>query len=326
MRALLYFVVLFVATGCSFSSARHDHGLDEAEVLLHSDPALAFEQLNGYDLAEFQDSATLARWALLYSEAMAANRLTAPGDTIVNIAIDYYDRHNKIVESRKARAVRDVLVAGGEADALVSALYVQKEKEFLLYKERAWKRQLIFMGVIGLLMATGVILWQCQRLKLRSVQNEALMAEASALKEGLAVRQDECSKLTSRFSDLLSNRFGMIDELCETYYESQGTKAEKKAIVEKVKSQIEQLKSDEGIFTEMEQCHGEMLARLREEMPGLKPDEYRLMVYLASGLSNRTIALLIGESIDVAYKRKSRLKAKIAGSEMTHKEQFMRVF
>lgn len=31
----------------------------------------------------------MARWALLYSEALAVNRLSAPTDTIVNIAIDY---------------------------------------------------------------------------------------------------------------------------------------------------------------------------------------------------------------------------------------------
>ena len=50
------------------------------------------------------------------------------------------------------------------------------------------------------------------------------------------------------------------------------------------------------------------------------------MVYLASGLSNRTIALLIGESIDVAYKRKSRLKAKIAATDTPGKAQFLSVF
>lgn len=58
----------------------------------------------------------------------------------------------------------------------------------------------------------------------------------------------------------------------------------------------------------------------------MKPEEYRLMVYLACRLSNRSIALLIGESLDVVYKRKSRLKSKISSSETPHSGLFMSVF
>lgn len=90
MRCLLYIILLLVVTGCSYSSSTSTNGLDEAERILHSDPTAALEKLNGFDVTEFQDSASMARWALLYSEALVANRLTAPTDTIVNIAIDYY--------------------------------------------------------------------------------------------------------------------------------------------------------------------------------------------------------------------------------------------
>ena len=45
-------------------------------------------------VAEFEDSATMARWALMYSEAMVANNLAAPADTIVDIAVDYYGSHS----------------------------------------------------------------------------------------------------------------------------------------------------------------------------------------------------------------------------------------
>ncbi len=50
------------------------------------------------------------------------------------------------------------------------------------------------------------------------------------------------------------------------------------------------------------------------------------MVYIVSGLSNRTIALLIGESIDTTYKRKSRLKAKIASSSSPNKDILLNAF
>lgn len=326
MKALLYIIIALVITGCSYSGSVHTRGLDEAQSMLTSDPAKAFEKLNEYDVAEFKDSATMARWALLYGEAMNANRFTAPTDTIINIAIDYYGSHSHATEYQRACQLKATLSSGTASNALASALYVQKEKEFMLYKERARRNQLAGIGLIILLASGATIMGQRQRLKLKDAQNNALMAEASVLKENLDTHKTECSSLEAQLAASLSNRFGIIDGLCETYYESQGTKAEKKAIVDKVKNQIESLKSDNGIFLEMERCHESMLQQLSKEIPSLKPDEYRLMVYLASGLSNRTIALLIGESIDVAYKRKSRLKAKIAATDTPGKAQFLSVF
>jgi len=327
MRALVYIIIIvIVATGCSCTGINYTHKLDEAQDLLNHNPVEAFNRLSAYDIGEFPDSATMARWALLYSEAMAANRMAAPTDTIINIAIDYYGYHRDMAEYNRALRLKSKLSGTGNADALTTALYVQKEKEFMLYKERVKRQRVIFIGLIVLLIFSGVILWQRQRLKLNKVQNESLIAEASALRNGLIVHQSECSSLESRLSVLLANRFGLIDELCGIYYESQGTKAEKNAIVDKVRSQIKALQADEGIFSEMEKCHEDLLVHLRKELPDIKQEEYRLMVYLASGLSNRTIALLISESIDVAYKRKSRLKAKISASDIPHKEQFLSIF
>lgn len=315
-----------VVTGCGYSGSCSVRGLDEAQSLMTSDPVKAFEKLNEYDVAEFNDSATMARWALLYSEAMVANRLTAPSDTIINIAINYYDRHNQKFALNKALEVKSMLATATETDALVTALYLQKEKEFMLYRERAKKGQIVLISVIAILIASGVIMLQRQRLRLKTAESEALMAEASVLKEGLSLRQSECLRLNEKLTALFANRFGVIDKLCGTYYETQGTKTEKKAIADKVKAQIESLKSDEGIFSEMEKCNEDLLRDIIRDIPDIKPEEYRLIVYLASGLSNRTIALLIGESIDVAYKRKSRLKAKISALTSPDKERYLAVF
>lgn len=312
MRSLFYIVMLLLITGCGYSGSQDVHGLDAAQAMMDHDPAGALERLNSYDVAEFRDSATMARWALLYSEALAANSLTVPTDTIINIAITYYDAHNDAETVERARRAKTLLAASDRSNALASALYLQKEKEFLLYKERTKKEQALCITVIIALVAAGIIAWQRQRIKLNEARSEALIAEAAAM--------------SRRLSASLHNRFAMIDELCETYYESQGTAAERKAIAGKVRAQIEALKSDEGVFTEMEKCNEEFLQKIRQELPGLKRDEYRLMVYLVSGLSNRTIALLIGESIDTAYKRKSRLKARISASEAPGRELFLTVF
>lgn len=315
MRIMLYIAILLTVAGCSFSTSM-PVALDEAQRLMQSDPSAALSRLNGLDVSEFQDSATMARWALLYSEAMAANHISAPTDTIVDIAIDYYGRHNRHDEFQKASRLKALIKSTDSTNALATALYLQKEKEFLLYKERAKHQLYIFAGIAILLMTTGIILWMRQRMKLQSLQNETLMAEASGLKSRIDASCDDVNRLRAKLHRMLENRFTLIDSLCQIYYESQGTKSERKAIIDKVKSEIEAVRTDS--FDKMEQavndCRNNLLITVKNSCPNLKTDDYHLLVYLASGLSTRTISLLLGESVDVIYKRKSRLKSRLKES------------
>lgn len=315
MRGLLYIVFLVIITGCSYSGVRH-RALDDAQSLMQSDPSAALSKLNEVDVSEFKDSATMARWALLYSEALAANRLSVPTDTIINIAIDYYGRHNLTDEFNKASCLKTQIQSSDKSDALATALYLQKEKEFLLYKERAKRELYMFVGLVLLIIAAGIIIWMRQRIRLQSLQNEALIAEASGLKSQIDVSRGDVGRLEMKLHGLLENRFALIDSLCQTYYESHGTKTERKAIIDKVKSKIESVRTDS--FSEMEQtvndCQDNLLVKVKDNYPDIKTEEYRLLVYLASGLSTRTISLLLGESVDVVYKRKSRLKSRLKES------------
>ncbi len=330
MRYLLFIVSLIVVSGCSFSSRKSASGLDAVESLLQSDPIAAMECLNGYDVSEFEDSATLARWALLYSESLAANNISAPTDTIVDIAIDYYSSHNLEEESRHASRLKSIIRGNENKNSLASALYIQKEKEFLLYKERMRRERSVYAALIMMLVACGVILWQRHRLNVRKEHEERLVSEAHSLREGMLTHRRTCSELESKLMSMLSTRFNVIDGLCETYYESQGTQIERKAIANKVKSQIDDLKTDSGIFSEMERCVNDcrsgMLELLKKEWPDIKPEDYRLIVYIACNLSARSVALLIGESVDVVYKRKSRLKSKLAALALPLTELFLSVF
>ncbi len=329
MRFLLFFFFALVLSSCCVNSS-YDRELDRVSALLPSDPTAALDMLNACEVEEFEDSATMARWALLYSEALVANHLWAPTDTIVNYAISYYGAHSCDEQFRHASRLKSLLAGGGECDRLATALYLQKEREFRLYKERVGRTRLLYAALSVFVLCCGVIVWQRQRLRLRDAQNEALVAEASSLLDSLKRNESMCGDLRDLLVSTLGRRFDVIDDLCQIYYESQGTKSERKVIAEKVKSQIEELRSDTGLFAEMERCvndcHGGLLDELRAAFPDLKPDEYRLAVYLASNLSNRSIAALTGVGIDVVYKRKSRLKAKIASPDQPLGSRFAVIF
>lgn len=327
MRNLLYIIILLVVTGCGYSGVQ-PRALDDAQRLMGSDPGAALAALNGVDVSEFNDSATMARWALLYSEAMVANNLAAPTDTIINIAVNYYGAHDFKDEFKRATRIKALSQAADNKDALATALYLQKEKEFMLYKERATREQIVYIGLIILLIAAGIIIWMRQRLKIKSAQNDALMAEASTLNKSLVSKTTDVSRLQNTLHGLLENRFALIDSLCQTYYESQGTKTERKAIADKVKSEIEAVRSES--FSDMEKavngCCNNILTRIKATLPDLKPEDYQLAVYLASNLSTRTISLLLGESVDVIYKRKSRFKKRLFEADAAKNADFAEIF
>lgn len=312
MRSLLYIIILLIITGCCYSSSQPKE-LDDAQRLMRDDPKAALSTLNGMDVSEFKDSAVMARWALLYSEAMLANNLVAPSDTIINIAFDYYKGHNYKDEFQRASKIKALSQDTGNKNELATALYLQKEKEFMLYKERIRHEQIVYISLIALLIAASIIVWLRQRLKIKSAQNDALITEASVLNECIKSKANDVSRLETTLHGLLENRFALIDSLCQTYYESQGTKAERKAIVDKVKSEIEAVRSEylSGMEKAVNDCLDNILSRIKSTFPDIKSEDYQLAVYLACKLSTRTICLLLGESIDVIYKRKSRLKKKL---------------
>ncbi|MDE6791457.1 MAG: hypothetical protein K2J48_00005 [Muribaculaceae bacterium] len=83
-------------------------------------------------------------------------------------------------------------------------------------------------------------------------------------------------------------------------------------------------------MSEMEQavndCRDNLLVKVKENYPEIKAEDYQLLVYLASGLSTRTISLLMDETVDVIYKRKSRLKARLRNFVEPFCPQIMDVF
>lgn len=326
MRWLLYLILGVVVAGCS-DGLRQCHALDEAEAMMEGSPQEALERLNNVEISSLADSGLMARWALLYGEALVANRMYAPTDTIIDIAIDYYGVHNVADKLQRARALKSMLtVPDGEAyDAAITSMYLQKEREYYRLREAMRRDRLITWGIVMLLVAAGVILWQRQRLKIGRLRMDAMLAGVADLKSRM--RQGECERsgMQAALTAMLARRFELLDSLCETYYESQGTKAEQKAISARVKAEIDAMRSDSAMFSEMERavndCRGNILALLRSEYAAIKPDEYRLAVYLACGLSYRTIALLMDEPVDVLYKRKSRLKARVKAASPAHGDE-----
>ncbi len=331
MRSLLYIFIIILLSGCSMSNS-FSRTLDNAQDRLATDPEEAYRLLNDIDISEFNDSAEMARWALLYSEAMAANHISLPTDTIINIAVEYYSHHNLTEELSKARQLRTAVTTEhkNDCDTLMQALYIQKVREYSLYRERTTRELYTIIGITAILLFALIIMWQRQRIRVQRLLNENLITEASDLRSLLSVREADCRELEVNLERLLGQRFELIGKLCDTFYEAQGTRTERKAIAEQVKHEIESLKSDSKTMAEIEQsvneCRDNILAKLKTGLPAISDNDYQLFTLLACGFSNRAISMLTGETIEVIYKRKSRLRARIKNSDSPDTDIFLSVF
>ncbi len=315
MRGLLIVILAFIVTGCTWGNSS-DTALDDAERVMGENPEEAFERLSIIDVSEFADSATMARWAFLYSDAMMRCRLAAPSDTIISIAVRYYASSGERQLLARSKEIRSaLLLQEPEADALLQARYVQKVKEYALYKERRQRHLWVLEGTVILFILIGMMLWQQRRLRWQACQNEVLLAQAASLREAVAVEKNLTAGLSIVVDDQFVRRFRFIDQLCSTYYENQGTASERNAIAREVKREIEAFKCDSKTFSGLEAAvadvHADWLAVVREALPRLSTDDYQLLIYLICGFSSQAISIFIGEKVETVYKRKSRLKGKI---------------
>lgn len=178
------------------------------------------------------------------------------------------------------------------------------------------------IAAFGIAISLAIVKYMRYRIRLKNEEINRYMATVNELQN--TIRQhDDMAPLLER---LLKDRLQLIDELGNMYYEQPNTRKQQEHIYCKVKSVIDDLSNNRKTLDELEdivnKCRDNKMARLRKDMPELKEKDFKLACYLFAGFSNRIICIFTGDSIENVYKRKSRLKAKIAASNTPSRGAF----
>ncbi len=125
---------------------------------------------------------------------------------------------------------------------------------------------------------------------------------------------DKESKMDIKLQNLLSRQYDLLNQLCKLCYETpESTK--KNAVYSKVKNEIELFKSDNKNLDNLEQivneCKNGVMKKIRDELPMLTPQEYRLLCFFYSGFSAKTISIFTDETTNNIYVKKKRIRDKI---------------
>lgn len=181
-----------------------------------------------------------------------------------------------------------------------------------------------------------LILWLIhkERSRKNEVQIKAQMEVVNELRHKLQDKEREYGEMNSEkqkaINELFEQRFTTLDNLCNTYYEYQGTKNEQAKIYNDVMKLISELGTDNRTLKELEYnvnlYKNNLMTEFRQAFPEISESDCTLYLYVVSGFSSRAISILIDEKIEVVYNRKSRLKQKISKCTAPNKELFLQYY
>ena len=123
------------------------------------------------------------------------------------------------------------------------------------------------------------------------------------------------SKILDEVRSVYGSKFSNMNNLLEIYYEHGNTSRESHKIVEQVKSIVNSMRNDSDSITQLERVvnlhHDNILVSIQDSNIHFSDREYKYIVYMLSGLSNRSICLLLNIDDVALYRVKYKVKNKM---------------
>ena len=190
-------------------------------------------------------------------------------------------------------------------------------------KELTKERNTVIFIVIALAIAT-IIIYAVRRLR----RKESELAEYIETVRELRDTLDSIPKdMASSVGELYRDRFSELNELCDIYYDHEGTARTKSLIFNKLTETIEAIKSDKHRLSELEATvnnyRGGIMQSLREQMPKLSERDMRVALYVFAGFSSRAIAIFIDSDPVSVSKIRYNIKQKIRTANIADGERLM---
>lgn len=227
-------------------------------------------------------------------------------------ALLYERRYNAIMESIMEQEKRNSL-------SQVEQAYFTRQ---LQIENAAIRRNSRLQGIIYSLLivmvasvALAMILVWRGKIRRKNMQIEeylGAMRNSENSNRKLLVQLDNHKESEKHLKELLENRFAELRDLAGTYYEFGFSK--------KMQKKVEQLlsfNSPEGdTFAMIEEVvnakNNNVIAKVRENFPSISEENIKLLSLIYAGFSPQEISVIINDTPQNIYVRKSRLKKRIA--------------
>jgi len=227
-------------------------------------------------------------------------------------ALEYQQRYASIMESINEQEKNNSVQ---EVEQLYYNRQLQIENENMRRQNRSAVIIYSLLVVILLGAVAGVAITWRRKLQQKNRQiGEYLAAaqDAESSKNILLGELDVQKEKEKRLKELLENRFAEIRELAGTYYEFGYSK--------KLQKKVEQLLSFQSFGQDMFEVienvvnakNNGAIEKIRSEFPSITEENIKLLNLIYAGFSQQEISVIINDTPQNIYVRKSRLKRKLA--------------
>lgn len=195
--------------------------------------------------------------------------------------------------------------------------YFQQEYKHEVYKRKVHNSLYICFTAILLLCVTYLCRYYIIRAKRRQNKIDSLLMQIEDLRSDVEVSSKMCGEFSQKIQALYETKFNFIDSIGQKYYSYSGDTRDR-YILDEVNNMIESLSEDKELASLeaiLNAYKDNIIVRLREEFPKLKPKDIQFMCYWYAGFSSNTMSLLLDEKVDNIYNRKSRMKKRFESSD-----------
>lgn len=214
-------------------------------------------------------------------------------------------------------------------DCVMDSLnFIESNNSIREMEQKYWQRQLqientvirhrsryvmiifiLSLSIIGVLFYILISAYS-RRMKQKNIQ---LAEYASAIdsKNNLLSQLDVHIEKEKKLKELLENRFAEVRELVSTYYEFGNSRKLQKKVDDLLKLQLSG-DNFEVIEEVVNAKNNNVIKKIREKYPNLKEDNIKLLNLIYAGFSAQEISVILNDTPQNIYVRKSRLKKTIS--------------
>lgn len=237
------------------------------------------------------------------------------------LALEYKERYFAIIDSiatvERNQSIRDIENEYWQKELVQKGVQAAQKGRYMVT---------IYTLVlfIAILIIVFVVVSYKRRIERKNMEIENYLQSLKMMDEKLSSSEMGKAKILQQLDvhkekerhlkELLEGRFAEVRELVRTYYETGNSRLLQKKVEDLLK-----LKLSGDNFEVMEEVvnakNDNIIKRMREKYPQLKEDNIKLLNLVYAGFSAQEISVILNDTPQNVYVRKSRLKKMIAEME-----------